>query len=67
MEKLCPFDALCFLQVATFNPAVGSHVWVEDPDEAWLDGEVVEVNGDQIKILCTSGKQVCALLSCYLI
>jgi myosin-5 len=33
-------------------------VWVEDPDEAWLDGEVVEINGDQIKVLCASGKQV---------
>ncbi|CAA0163333.1 unnamed protein product [Arabidopsis thaliana] len=44
--------------VATFNPAVGSHVWVEDPDEAWLDGEVLEINGDQIKVLCASGKQV---------
>lgn len=61
MEKLCPFNTLRFLQVATFNPAVGSHVWVEDPDEAWLDGEVVEINGDQIKVLCTSGKQVCVL------
>ena len=48
-----------FLQVATFSPAVGSRVWVEDQDEAWLDGEVVEINGEQIKVLCTSGKQVC--------
>lgn len=38
--------------------AVGSHVWVEDPDESWLDGEVVEVNGDEIKVNCTSGKTV---------
>ncbi|WZZ84061.1 hypothetical protein YC2023_104633 [Brassica napus] len=44
--------------VATFSPAVGSRVWVEDQDEAWLDGEVVEINGEQIKVLCTSGKQV---------
>ncbi|KAL0732301.1 hypothetical protein Bca4012_008510 [Brassica carinata] len=43
--------------VATFSPAVGSRVWVEDADEAWLDGEVVEINGEQIKVLCTSGKQ----------
>ncbi|KAL0657202.1 hypothetical protein Bca4012_077787 [Brassica carinata] len=39
-----------------FNPTVGSCVWVEDPDEAWIDGEVVEVNGQEIKVLCTSGK-----------
>ncbi|RLN16137.1 hypothetical protein C2845_PM02G40730 [Panicum miliaceum] len=24
---------------------VGSHVWVEDPDEAWMDGLVEEING----------------------
>ncbi|XP_042045753.1 myosin-6-like [Salvia splendens] len=36
--------------------AVGSHVWVEDPDESWLDGEVVQVNGQQITVNCTSGK-----------
>lgn len=64
--SLCPcwhiylFIFFFFLQVATFSPAVGSRVWVEDQDEAWLDGEVVEINGEQIKVLCTSGKQVCA-------
>ncbi|KAG6436833.1 hypothetical protein SASPL_101735 [Salvia splendens] len=40
--------------------AVGSHVWVEDPDQSWLDGEVVEVNGDKIKVNCTSGKTAVA-------
>ncbi|KAG4188866.1 hypothetical protein ERO13_A08G192400v2 [Gossypium hirsutum] len=38
--------------------AVGSLVWVEDPDIAWIDGEVVQVNGEDIKVLCTSGKTV---------
>ncbi|EYU17957.1 hypothetical protein MIMGU_mgv1a000177mg [Erythranthe guttata] len=38
--------------------AVGSLVWVEDHDEAWLDGEVISVNGDDIKVLCTTGKTV---------
>ncbi|KAF5482528.1 hypothetical protein F2P56_003088, partial [Juglans regia] len=37
---------------------VGALVWVEDPDVAWIDGEVVEVNGEEIKVLCTSGKKV---------
>ncbi|KAL0461055.1 UNVERIFIED_CONTAM: Myosin-6 [Sesamum latifolium] len=32
--------------------------WVEDPDVAWIDGEVVAVNGEDIKVLCTSGKTV---------
>ncbi|KAL3517759.1 hypothetical protein ACH5RR_020348 [Cinchona calisaya] len=43
---------------ASVSFAVGSLVWVEDPDVAWIDGEVVEVNGQDIKVLCTSGKTV---------
>nr|GMD62941.1 myosin-16 isoform X2 [Ipomoea batatas] len=34
---------------------VGTHAWVEDPDVAWLDGEVVETKGEEITIKCTSG------------
>ena len=41
---------------------VGSVVWVEDPDDAWIDGEVVGVNGEKIEVLCTSGKTVRTLL-----
>lgn len=37
---------------------VGSFVWVEDPEEAWMDGEVVEVNGEDITVNCASGKTV---------
>ncbi|CAA0818666.1 Myosin-8 [Striga hermonthica] len=36
--------------------AVGSQVWVEDPEVAWTDGEVVEVNGDEIKVFTSSEK-----------
>ncbi|KAK7393335.1 hypothetical protein VNO78_21888 [Psophocarpus tetragonolobus] len=43
---------------ATTNPIVGSHVWVEDSQVAWIDGEVLEVKGEQVKVLCTSGKTV---------
>ncbi|MBA0802680.1 hypothetical protein Gohar_012957, partial [Gossypium harknessii] len=43
---------------ATTSLVVGSLVWVEDPDDAWIDGEVVEVKGEDIKVLCTSGKTV---------
>ena len=32
--------------------AVGSIVWVEDSDEAWIDGEVVEANDDEVKVNC---------------
>ncbi|KAG6515448.1 hypothetical protein ZIOFF_025860 [Zingiber officinale] len=45
------------------NPTVGSQVWTEDPEEAWIDGEVVEVNGDEVTITCTSGKTVTAKLN----
>ncbi|KAK6143975.1 hypothetical protein DH2020_020795 [Rehmannia glutinosa] len=53
-EKMLPFAA----QVVAFALGVGSLVWVEDPDEAWIDGEVVAVNGEDVKVLCTSGKTV---------
>lgn len=53
------------MQAATISPAVGSLVWVEDPDVAWEDGEVVEVHGEEIKVLCTSGKTVSALDNIY--
>ncbi|KAK4344705.1 hypothetical protein RND71_034881 [Anisodus tanguticus] len=47
-----------YLQAASVSLPVGSLVWVEDPDVAWIDGEVVEVNGSDVKVLCTSGKTV---------
>lgn len=37
---------------------VGSHVWVEDPEVAWLDGVVVEINGEEITVDCNSEKTV---------
>ncbi|OIT26248.1 PREDICTED: myosin-7-like [Nicotiana attenuata] len=42
---------------------VGSHVWVEDPEVAWIDGVVAEVNGEEITVNCTSGKTVATNLS----
>lgn len=39
---------------------VGSHVWVEDADVAWIDGLVEEVHGDELIINCSSGKKVTA-------
>ncbi|MED6209977.1 hypothetical protein PIB30_059759 [Stylosanthes scabra] len=48
----------CLLKAAAANPVVGSQVWLEDPKEAWIDGEVLEVKGQDIKVLCTSGKTV---------
>lgn len=45
---------------ATLNFMVGSLVWVEDPEEAWIDGKVVQVNGEEIKVNCTMGNTVVA-------
>ncbi|XP_051129852.1 myosin-6-like isoform X2 [Andrographis paniculata] len=47
---------------ASASISVGSHVWVEDPEVAWIDGEVVELNGKEIKVSCTSGKKAVANL-----
>ncbi|XP_008800587.2 myosin-6-like isoform X2 [Phoenix dactylifera] len=40
------------------NITVGSQVWVQDTNVAWIDGEVLEVKGDEITVSCTSGKTV---------
>ncbi|KAM7485326.1 hypothetical protein LguiA_001335 [Lonicera macranthoides] len=48
------------MEVTSSNVVVGSRVWVEDPEVAWIDGEVVEVKGEEIKIKCSSGKEVVA-------
>ncbi|KAK4356924.1 hypothetical protein RND71_022534 [Anisodus tanguticus] len=53
---------MCIVSVPA-SVVVGSHVWVEDPEVAWLDGVVVEVNGEEITVDCSSGKTVTANLS----
>ena len=40
------------------NIIVGSHVWVEDRDSAWVDGEVTKVNGDKVEVQTTTRKKV---------
>ncbi|KAL6005214.1 hypothetical protein ACLOJK_005776 [Asimina triloba] len=45
------------------NIIVGSHVWVEDPEAAWIDGEVTEINSNNATIILTNGKTVVANLS----
>lgn len=50
------------LQASAASMVVGSLVWLEDPDEAWIDGEVVEINKEDIKVLCTSGQTVSAFI-----
>ncbi|XP_030534942.1 myosin-11 [Rhodamnia argentea] len=45
------------------NIIVGSHVWVEDPELAWIDGQVSKINGQEVEIQATNGKKVVANLS----
>lgn len=48
-----------FLQASPVNIIVGSHVWVEDPALAWIDGEVKRIDGQDLHIQTTNGKKVC--------
>ncbi|XP_042050999.1 myosin-17-like [Salvia splendens] len=42
------------------NIIVGSHVWVEDPALAWIDGEVIRIDGQDVHVQTTNGKKVVA-------
>lgn len=52
------FYVLKLLQAAPVNIIVGSHVWVEHPVQAWIDGEVFRINGEEVHIRTTDGKTV---------
>ncbi|CAH2038541.1 unnamed protein product [Thlaspi arvense] len=56
-------DGFCEMQGTPVNIIVGSHVWVEDSDVAWIDGEVEKINGEEVVIQATTGKKVTAKLS----
>ncbi|KAG7021176.1 Myosin-9 [Cucurbita argyrosperma subsp. argyrosperma] len=45
------------------NIIVGSHVWIEDPEVAWLDGLVSKITGQEAEIEASNGKKVVAKLS----
>ncbi|KAG2693975.1 hypothetical protein I3760_08G119800 [Carya illinoinensis] len=45
------------------NIIVGSHVWVEDPELSWVDGQVSKINGQEAEIQTTYGKKVVTKLS----
>ncbi|TYH59650.1 hypothetical protein ES332_D08G236800v1 [Gossypium tomentosum] len=42
---------------------VGSHVWVEDQELAWVDGVVTSVNGNEAEVETINGNQVTTKLS----
>ncbi|KAI8553406.1 hypothetical protein RHMOL_Rhmol05G0013600 [Rhododendron molle] len=43
---------------ASVNIIVGSHVWVEDPVLAWIDGKVIRINGQEAHVRTATGKMV---------
>ncbi|XP_022953205.1 myosin-12 isoform X1 [Cucurbita moschata] len=45
------------------NIVVGSHVWVEDPEDAWIEGQVTGINGKNATILTTNEKSIVAEIS----
>ncbi|AAB80627.1 Strong similarity to Arabidopsis myosin MYA1 (gb/Z28389) [Arabidopsis thaliana] len=61
-NKKIPFLIGLYMIEQSSKVTVGSHVWVEDPDDAWIDGEVEEVNSEEITVNC-SGKTVVAKLN----
>lgn len=40
------------------NLDTGSHVWVEDPELAWIDGIVLNINGDEAQVQTSDEKMV---------
>ncbi|KAL2471932.1 Myosin family protein with Dil domain [Abeliophyllum distichum] len=49
--------------VSPVNIIVSSHVWVEDPVLAWIDGQVTQSDGQDVHVKTTNGKKVVANVS----
>ncbi|XP_058008760.1 myosin-11 isoform X2 [Hevea brasiliensis] len=45
------------------NIEIGSHIWVGDPELAWLDGVVFNIKGEDAEIQTSDGKTIVANLS----
>lgn len=58
MESWEDVQFFLLLQGTKVNIIVGSHVWAEDPELAWVDGEVVKIKGEEAEIQATNGKTV---------
>ncbi|KAJ1263831.1 hypothetical protein BS78_09G217000 [Paspalum vaginatum] len=48
---------------ATLKIVVGSHIWLEDKDLAWIDGEVFQIEGRNAHVRATNGKMVTVSIS----
>ncbi|KAI3514595.1 hypothetical protein L1887_13140 [Cichorium endivia] len=51
------------LRAEPVNIILGTHVWVEDPNICWIDGQVTKINGQEVEVETTEGKKVTAKLS----
>lgn len=47
-----------YMQETTDKITVGSQVWVTNPSVAWIDGEVLKIDGTEAEIRTTDGKKV---------
>ncbi|KAK4483677.1 hypothetical protein RD792_010878 [Penstemon davidsonii] len=50
-------------KASSVNINVGSHVWLEDPVLAWIDGEVIRIDGQDVHIQTRNGKKVVVNIS----
>ncbi|KAG5533006.1 hypothetical protein RHGRI_027295 [Rhododendron griersonianum] len=66
IHAIISFFYLCInsllLQGTPVNIIVGSHVWAEDPALAWIDGQVLKINGAEADIQTSNGKTIVAKL-----
>lgn len=46
------------MQATAVNIIVGSQVWVEDQELAWIDGLVLKITGQNAEIETKDGKKV---------
>ncbi|CAL0318531.1 unnamed protein product [Lupinus luteus] len=54
----CPVSRLAVKQAGQLSFVVGSHIWIEDIDEAWKDVEILESNDQEITVSSESGTKV---------
>ncbi|KAK7852027.1 myosin-17 [Quercus suber] len=40
------------------NIVIGSHVWVGDPELVWIDGQIINVNGEEAEIQTSNRKTI---------
>jgi len=43
---------------STLKIVVGSHIWMEDKDLAWIDGEIFRIEDRNVHVRATNGKMV---------